>query len=1160
MGIAACAPLKSYKLLDRRSSSSNVGGEVLSLDKSGMPEASNAGVTLKGTCISGQSLTIKNQGSADQSLACPSGSFEVTLALLGMDGPKLISVGQTDHAGRNWQDSLSVMKDTVPPQVSILTVVRQQAGVIVNGSCEDGSSLTVGGDLLAATGMTCTAGAFQIKATLKAGDGMKDVMVMQSDKAGNRGMAQSEFMLDTTAPMLTITSPTANSSIVDAVQIKGACESGLDVISEGAGWATQVAATCAGGSYTLNGNLSAGLGSKTLVISQTDSSGNKGQASVVVNRIDAGANQPPVISILQPAAGTVARTGLTISGSCQTGLTVTISGAVATNSTAACNNSQFNAAITFSNGDGNKTITVSQTNAQNLIGSSSRNFVRDSTPPALTISNPKPNTVVGSSVTVNGTCETGLAVNVSGSGVATPGPVSCSAGAYSGLVNLSAGDGSKSISVTQTDAAQNTTSASVSITKDTAAPVVKITDPAAGTMAESGLTIKGSCESGLSVTATGTGLASDVTGACSNQLFSLDVIFSNGDGDKLVTLRQMDGGGNIGTDSRTFKKGAPLILDGPLLYAQHCQICHNPIATSTKLDRTADQILSARMTVPSMVANAAIAALTTAQIEAIAQALKTTTGDPNANPFLCQTTAKPGPARLQRLAKSEYINTLRDLFGNLININDLSAELALFPEESNASVAFDRGADSMNLGLVKAQADVAAKIANIITTSTTKVNSLFSETCLSAATVTDACLNSFIDRFGNLAYRRPVKTTERTPLIAAYRLGTSRAESSGFLLRAFLMSPHFLYHLEFDGTPNADGSALNLTAYEMASRLSYLIVNTMPDTTLMQAAANGSLNTTTGYQNQVNRLFTQTAAKDSFRRFFYHMFELNRMRPPTYSTAVKAGVNTDNINADALEEALLFSDYVLFENKSVRNLLTDNTGFIKSSELAKVYGITLPATADGRVTLPGTQRAGMLTRVAKTLSGRDGTSPIQRGITIRRSLLCESMSPPDPASLPPGTLDPPPDDPLLSTRQRYENKTSPTQCQACHGLINPPGYALEGYDALGRHRTVEKIFDSTGKLVAQHPVDSKATINMNEPPDPLVNDGIELSIALANSQKFKACVSKRWFQFSMRRLSTPQDNCFLSNMYDYLKNPNASLMDAIKATITDPEFKMRRVN
>ncbi len=1157
--LASCTKFQSAAPRGIEELSSSGGEEPLSFDRSSLPVYVSTSFTLNGLCISGSAVLLEIQDSVELSPSCTDGHFATDIPLGGVDGPKVIKVSQTDSNGRLWQDSVTVVKDSTPPMLAIINVVRSQSGVVINGTCESGMPIGFAGDIVSATNLLCTSGTFQVSAVLSPGDGSKNLSILQVDQASNRAQADRVFGVDTSAPNVTVTAPANNAQFEDSFSARGTCESGIDVVMSGTGLASSVAGPCSNSQFNINANLSAGLGNKAISFTQTDASGNVGRINLNLMRIAATGNAP-VISISAPAVNTVAKAGLTVIGTCTSGLNVVVSGAVSVGTTVSCANGSFSAPITFSNGEGNKTVTLTQTNAQGQSSSSSRNFIKDSVNPVISIINPVANAFVGNTVTVNGACETGITVVLYGTGTTGNSSANCVNALYSGVVTLTVGDGSKEVRTGQTDSAQNSGVAVVTVRRDSVAPIITISSPAAGTLATNGLTITGSCENGLPVVASGAGVSSTVQANCASQKFSLAVVFSSGDGTKAITLTQTDGAGNKGTVSRNFTKGAPPAINGSLLYAQNCAQCHDPLANSTKLDRTAAQIDAARLAVPAMKGTPSVFALTSAEIQAIAQVLKTTTTDPGMNPFLCQAGAQPQAERLQRLAKSEYVNSLQSLFSGVVSLNELSEELALVPEEVNQANPFDRGADSMSLGLVQGQNKVSIRIASLVTSNTTKMNAIFSESCFTANPVTDTCLTTFIDRFGAKVYRRPVKTTERAPLIAAYKIGSTRAESSAMILRALLMSPNFLYHLEYDGTPvDTQVTALKLSSYELASRLSYMITNSPPDATLLAAAANNSLQTASVYDQQMNRLLALPAAKTSFRRFFSLWLELHRIPDATYSTAFRAGIDASRINADALEETLLFTDHVVFENKKLSALLTDRTAFIKSPVLAQVYGISLPTTADGRTQLPAGERAGVLTRVAANLGGHDTTSPIHRGVAVRRSLLCDSLSAPDPATLPPGSLNPPPDDPLLSTRKRFENKTSPAACTSCHSLINPIGYALENFDSFGRYRTVEKIFNSNGTLVAQHPIDAMATINLSAPPDPDVNGGVELSAALAESQKLNACFSKKWFQFTMRRNSAASDNCVLASTYDVLKDPNKTFLDAIKSMITNAEFKQRRV-
>src|SRR5262249_29130221 len=133
-----------------------------------------------------------------------------------------------------------------------------------------------------------------------------------------------------------------------------------------------------------------------------------------------------------------------------------------------------------------------------------------------------------------------------------------------------------------------------------------------------------------------------------------------------------------------------------------------------------------------------------------------------------------------------------------------------------------------------------------------------------------------------------------------------------------------------------------------------------------------------------------------------------------------------------------------------------------------------------QVELPAAQRAGLLTRAALLIGAGEQTHPVKRGAFVMRNLLCTDISPPDPSKFPPNTIVPPPFDPDTSARDRWTEKTSAPLCVACHGKINPFGFALENYDTIGRWRDKEPIVDPTdGTVVNQLPIDAKVDVELD---------------------------------------------------------------------------------
>ena len=523
-----------------------------------------SGITLVGNCTNGLPVAISGTGAAGASTAaCTNGQFSTEVTFSNGDGVKNIVASQTDAAGNVGSDNRDFIKTNAAPGIRITGPAagsNHRTGLTLVGQCVNGLPVAVSGaGVNAPSTAACSNGAFSTPVTFSDGEGTKNIVVSQTDVAGNVGTDNRDFVKDTIAPLVKITAPAAGTTAQTGLTVSGTCEAGLPVNLAGAGLSAPGPVTCASGTWSAAITFSNGDGVKTITASQTDAAGNTGTDSRDFVRDTTG----PAIKITAPAAGTTSQTGVTVVGTCTDGYDVNVSGTgVAAPSTVSCGGGQFSANISFSNGDGTKAVTVAQTDEAGNTGTDSRNFVRDTTAPLVRITAPAANSNVGATMTISGTCEAGLPVQLAGPGIAMSGPVTCQAGGtFSGTISISAGDGAKTITATQTDAAGNTGTDSRTFQRDSTGPAIQITGPAPGTAAQTGVTLVGTCETGLSVTVGGAGVASQTTVACNNGQFSTPVSFSNGDGAKVVSVAQTDAAGNTGTDSRSFNRDttAPLV-------------------------------------------------------------------------------------------------------------------------------------------------------------------------------------------------------------------------------------------------------------------------------------------------------------------------------------------------------------------------------------------------------------------------------------------------------------------------------------------------------------------------------------------------------------------------------------------------------------------------
>ena len=519
----------------------------------------NSSATVAGTCEGDLSLTISGSGIKDSvTTNCSNGRFSASVNFKSGDGSKEVDVTQlTADNGSEISDRRCFTLDTIPPKVVITGTSGAQSvnrtTIQIEGSCEPGLDVSISGPQLVSPALTsCNNSRFSTSITFTGTDGLKDVLAIQVDRAGNRGDDDQQYLTDLTPPRVTINSPAALFLTRGNLTVTGSCEVGPRVVLQGQISPALATADCINGTYSANVILASPDGVKNVTATQTDLAGNSGSANRDF-RID---TTPPPVTIDSPAANSPWKDGLTLQGACETGLQVAISGAgVNTPSTTSCANGRYSTNILFSDNFGSKEVVASQTDAIGNTGSASRSFLRqnpDVTAPVVRINSPAAGTVAQSGITLAGVCESGLTVNISGSG-ATATSTSCSSGNFSTFVNFSSGDGIKNIIASQTDLSGNIGSDNRDFARDTTGPLVRITSPAANTSATSGVTLIGTCETGLSVTISGA-VSAVVTTACNAGSFSALTLFSSGNGTKNLVATQTDALGNVGSDNRNFNR------------------------------------------------------------------------------------------------------------------------------------------------------------------------------------------------------------------------------------------------------------------------------------------------------------------------------------------------------------------------------------------------------------------------------------------------------------------------------------------------------------------------------------------------------------------------------------------------------------------------------
>ena len=329
-----------------------------------------------------------------------------------------------------------------------------------------------------------------------------------------------------------------------------------------------------------------------------------------------------------------------------------------------------------------------------------------------------------------------------------------------------------------------------------------------------------------------------------------------------------------------------------------------------------------------------------------------------------------------------------------------------------------------------------------------------------------ACATRILSTLARRAYRRPATTQEVADLVAFYKKGRAGATFDTGIqtaLARLLVEPKFLFRLEADPAGVAPGAAYRVSDTDLASRLSFFLWSSIPDDELLRVAASGTLRQPAVLERQVRRMLADRRADALINNFFEQWLYLRNMgsvRPdparfPTFD---------DSLRVAFQQETRLFLESQVREDRPITELLTANYTFV-NERLARHYG--MPNVAGShfrRVTLPGDARAGLLGHgaILTVTSYADRTSVVQRGKWIMDHLL--GVPPPPP---PPNV--PPLDDTKIegSLRQRMELHRKNPVCATCHSQIDPLGFALENFDAVGQFRAIDggAPVDPSGKLV-----------------------------------------------------------------------------------------------
>lgn len=469
---------------------------------------------------------------------------------------------------------------------------------------------------------------------------------------------------------------------------------------------------------------------------------------------------------------------------------------------------------------------------------------------------------------------------------------------------------------------------------------------------------------------------------------------------------------------------------------------------------------------------------------------------------------EPAPAAMRRLTKSQYLNTLRDVFGADVvlpaSIEPDAAREGSFAVGSSESAVSRRGIEQFQAAAydVASQALDEARRSRLVS-------------CTPAAMRDDACARTALKSLARRLWRRPVTDEEIAPFVEV--AGSAGASLGDFYrglqygVAGVLQGVETLYRPEL-GAAGAAGARTRHSAVELASRIAFFLWDAAPDEELLRAAEDGSLDRPDGVRAQVDRMLRSEKTRRGLRAFVTEWLSLHALDAVSRDATLFPSFNAE-LATSAREETLRLAEHLALElDGDFRDLLTTRTTFV-NRRLAALYGVRFPGRVSegtpndfARVELPTDElRRGILGHASILLLNAHptSTSPTLRGKFIREALICSPIPAP-PVNV--NTAIPEASMRLPTLRERIAEHNTNATCRSCHALMDPIGLALENFDGVGRFRTV----DNGARI------DTRGNIGTRT-----FRDAAELAQTLRDDPDHPRCVVTRLYRFAYGRVETP---------------------------------------
>jgi Protein of unknown function (DUF1592)/Protein of unknown function (DUF1588)/Protein of unknown function (DUF1595)/Protein of unknown function (DUF1585)/Protein of unknown function (DUF1587) len=513
-------------------------------------------------------------------------------------------------------------------------------------------------------------------------------------------------------------------------------------------------------------------------------------------------------------------------------------------------------------------------------------------------------------------------------------------------------------------------------------------------------------------------------------------------------------------------------------------------------------------------------------------------GGVGTDPTQCVPGASFASARLTLLSDDQYRNIVQDVFKVTLpvstTITALPSTTGLYPYNENAQVgtttvqAYQRAAD-----------EVAALLTSI-------------PGCSGA--VNAACMEPFLRKSLALAWRRPATDAEITALLAIFDSGApdGQARQIQLTLEAALLHPAFLYRSELGTNAATATGKVSLTPFELASAVSFALLNSSPDDQLWAKASDGSLTTPAALASEVTRLMATPRVKANLLKKVSYYLDFETL--PFISKDPATFPEFSGLQGTLYQSSQLFLNDVVWGGH-FSDLFSSHKIYANQA-MAKAFGLPeVPGEALAPITVTGeAYSAGLLTQpalLAASNQNATGDDVVHRGLWVHDNLLCAPPLPPPPGNATAVAK-------TITGSSREQAMTRDTTCgAACHGQFDPFGLVTLSYDSIGRYRTTDPTTTPPGGAIDTTASVQGGILAGHDMPVMLKNAS-DLAAALASGRQVSDCTAEHLATYTLDHSPTVEGSCELQAIRDRFQQ-NGSFSELFTSILTSPAFLTRDV-